>query len=77
MIHFALTEEEIYGNGNNDGGIVYSKLWWALYILYSVRVAMRLAFFLYFLVLTIRTRQLIRGKYDIPKKQCGSLEDCW
>jgi len=39
--------------------------------------ALRLAFFLYFLVLTIRTRQTIREKYGILQKQCGGLGDCW
>lgn len=75
MEKYAPTEEEVYGNdGNQEVAIEYSSAWWAIY---SVRSAMRLAFFLWFLVVTIRTRQTIRNKYEIPTQQCGGCEDCW
>lgn len=76
MAQYAPTEEEVYGNnGNNDGvEIEYSTQWWAIY---AVQVSLRLVFFLYFLLITIRTRQTIRNKYTIPTDQCGGCEDCW
>lgn len=73
MTKYAPTEEEIYGNAGGEV-VEYSSAWWAIY---SVRMAVRMAFFLWFLVVTIRTRQTIREKYDIPTKQCGGCEDCW
>ena len=61
--------------GNDDAvEVEYSTQWW---ILYSVRVSLRMIFFLYFLILTIRTRKMVREKYAIPEQNCGGCEDCW
>ena len=70
MIHYGPKEQDV----NDNGEVIYSPQWWALY---GTRVALRFCFFLYFLVLTIRTRQTIREKYEIPTKECSGCEDCW
>jgi hypothetical protein len=52
----------------------YSTQYW---IIYSVRMALRLIFIVYMLLVSIRTRKFVRDTYDIPEQQCGGCEDCW
>jgi Cys-rich protein (TIGR01571 family) len=71
-IHYAPTTQE-QANNNNDMMPEYSTQYW---IIYSVRMALRLIFIVYMLLVSIRTRKFVRDTYDIPEQQCGGCEDC-
>lgn len=51
----------------------FSATWW---VLYGLSWATEIVFFLYMLVMVIRTRSLIRKKYAIPEDHCTGCEDC-
>ena len=49
----------------------------SFYVLYFLQIALSLSFFLYALIITIKTRYYIRKKYAIRTQNCDDcIEDC-
>lgn len=63
---------------DGDGNVVmeYAVVpTWVLAMI-GARALMRFAFFLYTLVLTMKTRAFVRNRYQIPETTCRGCEDC-
>jgi Cys-rich protein (TIGR01571 family) len=48
----------------------------AYLVVFAFRNAIRLAYFLFLLILTIRLRSRLRTQYAIPEQTCTGCEDC-
>jgi Cys-rich protein (TIGR01571 family) len=74
-----LTDPYFEFDVDEDGNIVYPEdavvPTWVL-VLLAVRSLVRFAFFVYILVVMIRTRAHIRNRYNIPEQTCSGCEDC-
>jgi len=67
-------EYDVDGDGNVVMENPHVPTW--VLALIGVRAVMRFAFFVYVLVLTIRTRSYVRDRYRIPETRCKGCEDC-